>query len=69
MHGDGAVGFFIADFYEAHAAAGDNGEFRVPAVRRDFLTGFGGRLNTVQPLVCADFNFFAVDKNRGHAES
>ena len=69
LHGDGAVGLFIADFDEAHAAAGDDGEFRVPAVGGDFDAGFGGCLNTIQPLVGTDFNFFAIDKNCGHAES
>ena len=60
LHRYSAVRFLVADFDKAHAAAGDDGQFRMPAIRRDFNTDLRRCLNTVQPLARADFNFFTV---------
>src|SRR5262249_57005362 len=66
LHGDGPVEFALADFDEAHAAAGDDGEGRVPAVVWDEHARFLGRLNQVQALVVAHLDLFAVDRDLRH---
>ena len=62
---DGAVGLAFADFDQAHAAAGDDGERRVPAVVRNEHAGLLGGLDQVQ-LFVADIDRLVVDVDRSH---
>ena len=68
LHGDGAVRLLLADLDQAHPAAGDHGQGRVPAVVRDEHAGLLRRLDQVQPLV-ADIDRLVVDVDDCHGTS
>ncbi len=66
LHRHRAVGLLLARLHQAHAAAGDHRERRMPAIARDEHAGFLRRLDQVQPLV-ADVHRGVVDIDDSHA--
>src|SRR5262245_49216103 len=65
LHGGLAV-LHLADFDEAHAATGDDGQGGVPAVVRDQDAGAVRRLDAVEAFLVADRDGGAVDVDGRH---
>jgi hypothetical protein len=53
-------------FDQAHAAARHDRQAGVPAIIRNFDAGPSSRLNAIQALILANFDFLTVNKNNSH---